>query len=62
VLLILFWIVFLKFASDFCSSWQNTALHGAAENGHTPACQLLIDAKADVNATDECAVMFEMCF
>ena len=36
----------------FCSSDQRTALHLAAEYGHTAACQLLISAKADVNATD----------
>ena len=36
----------------FCSSDQRTALHHAARNGHTAACQLLIDAKADVNARD----------
>jgi ankyrin repeat protein len=34
----------------FCSSREETALHHAAENGHIQACQLLIDAKADVNA------------
>ena len=45
----------------FISSGQATALHPAAEEGHTQACQLLIDAKADVNATDECAFVFEIC-
>jgi hypothetical protein len=30
--------------------------------GHTAACQQLIAGEADVNATDECAIMFEMCY
>ena len=46
----------LKCASDnLCSSSQCTALHVAASvysSSHTRACQLLIDAKADVNARD----------
>jgi hypothetical protein len=45
-----------------CSRVQSTALHFAAMYGHTEACQLLIANKADVNATDECAIMFEMCY
>jgi ankyrin repeat protein len=44
----------------FCSSDQRTALHHAAGFGRTAACQLLIDAKADVNARDKCAFMFEV--
>ena len=36
----------------FCSSCHRTALFVAARDGHTAACQLLIDAKADVNARD----------
>jgi hypothetical protein len=43
----------------FCSSEQNTALHFAALHGQTAACQLLISAEADVNATDWCAFMFK---
>ncbi len=42
----------------FCSSYRRTALHLASENGHSAACQLLISAEADVNATDLCAFMF----
>jgi ankyrin repeat protein len=44
----------------FCSSFQRTALHLAAEKGHTAACQLLISAESDVNATDWCAFMFKI--
>jgi len=52
--------VFLKFASDFLfTSEMHTALHLAASNGHTQACQLLIEAEADVNATSMCAFIFE---
>ena len=40
-----------------CSSVQSTALHVAALNGHTAACQLLISAEADVNAKNKCAFM-----
>jgi hypothetical protein len=43
----------------FCSD-QSTALHEAAFNGQTEPCQLLIAGKADVNATDECAFLFEI--
>ena len=54
----------LKCASDnLCSSDQCTALHVAASvysSSHTRACELLIDAKADVNAIDRCAFMFEV--
>jgi hypothetical protein len=46
----------------FCSSEQRTALHDAAIYGHTAACQLLISAEADVNATDLCAFMFKICY
>jgi ankyrin repeat protein len=46
-----------------CSSdRQWNPLHLAAMDGHTEACQLLIANKADVNATDECAIMFEMSY
>ena len=51
----------LKFASDFLFSLQRTALHLAASNGHTQACQLLIHGKADLNAKSMCAFMFEIC-
>ncbi len=51
--------MFLKFASDFLLSSQCTALHLAAENGHTAACQLLIACNADVTAKSECAFMFK---
>ena len=46
----------------FCSSRQRTALHEVHFNGHTAACQLLISAAADVNATDRCAFMFKIRF
>ncbi len=36
----------------FCFSGQSTALHDAARNGRTAVCELLIAAKADVNAID----------
>ena len=52
--------VFQHFILIFCSSDQQAALHLAADNGHTAACQLLISAEADVNATDECAFIFEL--
>jgi ankyrin repeat protein len=46
----------------FCSSKQITALHIAAqEDGLAEMCQLLINAKADVNARDRCAFMFKIC-
>jgi hypothetical protein len=57
----LFCFVFRYFLLIFCSSIERTALHYAAVNGHTAACQLLISAEADVNATDLCAFMFEIC-
>jgi ankyrin repeat protein len=44
----------------FFSSSQRTALHLAAENGHTAACQLLISAEADVNAKNKYAFIFEL--
>ena len=38
-------------------NWKNeyglTPLHNAASNGHTSTCQLLIDNKADIDASDE---------
>ncbi len=52
--------VFRYFHLILCSSGQCTALHVAAYDGHTAACQLLISAEADVNATDECAFMFKI--
>ena len=52
---------FLTLLLLFCSSGQCTALHLAACNGLTAACQLLIAGKADVNATDRCAFMFKIC-
>ncbi len=45
----------------FGSSNQVMALHVAAAGDHVEACKLLIDAKADVNATDRCAFIFQMC-
>ena len=54
--------VFRYFHLIFCSSYQCTALHWAANNGHTAACQLLISAEADVNATDGCAFMLKICY
>ena len=52
--------MFLKFASDcLFTSEMHTALHVAASNGHTQACQLLIEAEADVNATSVCAFIFD---
>ncbi len=54
----------LKCSSDLCSwssdSW--TALHHCAVHGGLEACQLLIAAKADVNAKTTCAFMFEIRF
>jgi hypothetical protein len=63
----------LKFVADFvlccvwnwylifCSSNRQTALHAAVHNAHTQVCQLLIEAKADVNNRNMCAFVFEMC-
>jgi ankyrin repeat protein len=65
--------LYLKFVADFvfhffricflifCSSDRQTALHLAARYDRTQARQLLIDAKADVNAADRCVFMFEIC-
>ncbi len=55
--------VFRYFHLIFCTScYQSTALHKASYNGHTAACQLLISAEADVNATDKCAFMLKICY
>ena len=54
-------LVFRYFHLIFCSSIHSTALHFAAEKGHTAACQLLISAEADVNARDGCAFMLKIC-
>jgi len=35
-----------------------TALHYAAQHGHTKACRPLIASKADVNAKRKCAFIF----
>jgi hypothetical protein len=43
----------------FCSSREVAALHDAVVNGHMKVCELLIANKADVNAKNKCAVMFE---
>jgi hypothetical protein len=40
---------------------QWTSLHCAARDGRLEACQLLIDAKADLDAKTMCAFMFECC-
>ena len=62
VLKIRFWFfvafVFWNLLLILCFSEQCTALHYAAQNGQMKPCQLLIAAKADVDATDECALMF----
>jgi ankyrin repeat protein len=43
----------------FRSSFQRTALHAAAHNGHFEACQVLIAGKADVHTTtDRCAICY----
>ena len=44
----------------FCCSCRHldAALHWAAKNGQTAACQLLIASKADVDVTDWCAHLF----
>jgi hypothetical protein len=59
----------MKFAAALCcifsyilllilsTSAKSTALHRAAHNGRTAASQLLIAAKADLNATDVCALL-----
>jgi hypothetical protein len=49
----IFHLIFFS-SGQRCSIGQRTSLHLAAHNGHTAACQLLISAEADVNATDEC--------
>jgi hypothetical protein len=59
--LLIFYLIF--FSSDQrCSVGHRTSLHLAARHGHTAACQLLISAAADVNATDLCAFMFKICY
>ncbi len=58
--------LYFEFATDFmlcyyiifCSSYQSTALHYAAENGDTAVCEVLIAGKADVDAKDKCAFIF----
>jgi hypothetical protein len=60
-----FWVVFFVFWNlllIFHSSVQLTALHLGASYGHAAVCRLLIAAKADVNATDMCAFVFEICY
>ncbi len=68
---VLLCLVVCHFASDllclfvfnllliFCASDGHTALHGAARFGHMRVCQLLVDAKADVDAKDGCAFVFK---
>ena len=46
----------------FCFSALQTALHLAAYNGHTAVCDMLIAGRADVNAKDRCAFMFNLCY
>ncbi len=52
------YFVFLTLPLIFCSSDQRTALHGAALQGHTAVCEVLIAGKADVDAKDWCAFIF----
>jgi hypothetical protein len=59
---VVFHCVFENLLLIFCSSVQRTALHWAAFQGHVEACQLLISAKADVNARNGCALLFEICY
>ena len=42
-----------SFAYACTSQYQQTALHYASDAGHTDIVQVLVDAKADVNARDE---------
>jgi hypothetical protein len=50
--------VFSTLLLILCSSGQSTALHWAAYYGHLALCELLIAAKADVDAKDWCAFIF----
>jgi hypothetical protein len=43
----------------FGYSFQHTAFHDAAGNGHTAVCELLIAGKSDVNAKNKFAFFFE---
>jgi ankyrin repeat protein len=58
LLLIFCCILFLHLLLIFSSSFQRTALHLAAGNGHPALCELLIAGKADVDAKDWCAFIF----
>jgi hypothetical protein len=43
----------------FCySDGKSTPLHVAACGGHTQACQLLIEAEADLDARDQCVHLY----
>ncbi len=53
---------FLTWLLMLCSSSQWTALHLAALNCHPAVCELLISCKADVDAKDECAFVFCICY
>ena len=60
------YFVFLALLLIFCSSYQHTALHWAAEFGHNDrhveVCRLLIASKADVDAQDWYAFIFRICY
>ncbi len=59
-----FCVVFCLFSLllMFCCSYQRTALHLAAIDGHLAVCDLLIASKADVDANDRCAFIFWICY
>ena len=63
---ICYWFCFVLFFWNllliFCSSFQHTPLHWAVFNHRTAVCELLIASKADVDANDECAFMFKICY
>jgi hypothetical protein len=58
---VLYFVVEICFLIFYFRS-ESTALHDAAVEGRTAVCELLIAGKADVDAKDKCAVVFQFCY